>query len=49
MYANLGTTRSVRVPKAAFDAKQVCTLDDECTWIANRTVSINQALVLLVP
>ena len=49
MYANLGTTRSVKVPKAAFDVRRVCTLDGQCTRIVNRTVRINQAPVLLVP
>ncbi len=49
LYANLGTARTVKVPRASFDVKRVCTLDGQCTRIVNRTVRINQAPVLLVP
>lgn len=49
MYANLGTTRQVVVPRKDFAVKRVCTLDGQCTRIVNRTVRINQAPVLLVP
>jgi arabinogalactan endo-1,4-beta-galactosidase len=49
LYANLGTTRTVKVPKRSFDVRQVCTVDGECSRIANRTVRVNQAPVLLTP
>jgi hypothetical protein len=49
LYANLGTTRSVTLPRKSFDVSQVCALDGTCSRIAKRTVRVNQAPVLLVP
>jgi hypothetical protein len=49
MYAKLGTTRTVKVPKKSFDVREVCTLDGRCSRIVNRTVRVNQAPVLLKP
>jgi hypothetical protein len=49
LYANLGTTRAVKVRKKDFDVRQVCTLDGDCNRITNRTVRVNQAPVLLKP
>lgn len=49
LYANLGTTRRVTVPKSAFDVRKVCTVDGKCARIVNRTVRVNQAPVLLKP
>lgn len=49
LYAPLGKTRTVQLPRNRFDVRQVCTLDGECTRIIGRQVRVKQAPVLLVP
>ncbi len=49
LYAGLGTTRTVTLPRTYFDVRRVCTLDGNCSRIVNRTVRVNQAPVLLKP
>jgi GH35 family endo-1,4-beta-xylanase len=49
LYARLGTTRKVRLPKKSFDVREVCSLDGTCERIKKRTVRVKQAPVLLVP
>ena len=49
LYANLGTTRAVQLPRKYFDVRQACTIDGQCSRIVNRTVRVNQAPVLLKP
>ncbi|MEZ5184672.1 MAG: hypothetical protein R2720_02910 [Candidatus Nanopelagicales bacterium] len=49
LYARLGTTRTVRLPKKHFDVREVCYLDGTCERIKKRTVRVKQAPVLLVP
>ena len=49
LFAPLGKKRTVKVPRAQFDVRSVCTLDGECERIAGRQVRVTQAPVLLVP
>ncbi len=49
LYAPLGKTRTVTLPRAQFDVRKVCTLDGECTALKNRELRVTQAPVLLVP
>lgn len=49
LYANLGTTRTVRVPKKRFGVRRVCGLDGTCSRIQKRTVKVRQSPVLLTP
>ncbi len=49
LFAPLGKTRTVTLPRAQFDVRSVCTLDGECERITGRQVRVTQAPVLLVP
>lgn len=47
LYANLGTTRSVTLPKKYYDVTEICYLDGSCEALRGRTLRISQAPVLL--
>lgn len=48
LYAPLGKTRTVTLPRSSFDVGRVCRLDGRCTPISARELRVKQAPVLLV-